>query len=169
MLSVGRSHYLKNLTMTMDAWRTLGDRQPTFWMFGIEPQVAEGIKNTKYYYKPSDEEVNKLYNKTTVFVQTSRHEGFCLPVLEAMAAGAPVICTDAHGNADFCVDEENCLMIEHDDVVNLKKQIKRLFSDTKLQEKLRREGYKTAYQYSWPVVMDKLEKFFGNITPKNKK
>ena len=38
-----------------------------------------------------------------MFVQTSRHEGFCLPPLEAMAAGAPVVCTDAHGNRDFCV------------------------------------------------------------------
>ena len=45
-----------------------------------------------------------------MFVQTSRHEGFCLPVLEAMAAGAPVVCTDADGNRDFCRDGENCLM-----------------------------------------------------------
>ncbi len=163
MLSVGRSHYLKNLTMTMDAWKEIKDKQPTFWMFGIEPQVADGIQNTKYYYKPTDEGVNELYNKATIFVQTSRHEGFCLPVLEAMAAGAPVICTDAHGNADFCVDGENCLMIEHDDVNNLKRQIKKLFSDKKLQEKLRKSGYKTAQQYSWPVIMKKLTNFFDNI------
>ena len=59
---------------------------------------------------PSDAEVNELLNTATVFVQTSRHEGFCLPVLEAMATGIPVVCTDAHGNRDFCRDGENCLM-----------------------------------------------------------
>ena len=38
------------------------------------------------------------------------HEGFCLPALESMATGGAVVCTDAHGNRDFCVDGENCLM-----------------------------------------------------------
>ena len=45
-----------------------------------------------------------------MFVQTSVHEGFCLPALEAMAAGCAVVCTDAHGNVDFCHHEQNCLM-----------------------------------------------------------
>ena len=31
-----------------------------------------------------------------------------------MAAGAPVVCTDANGNRDFCRHEENCLMVEAD-------------------------------------------------------
>ena len=50
--------------------------------------------------------------EATVFVQTSTHEGFALPPLESMATGGAVVCTDAHGNRDFCVDGENCLMPE---------------------------------------------------------
>ena len=57
---------------------------------------------------------HELFNQATVFVQTSTHEGFCLPPLEAMATGGAVVCTDAHGNRDFCVDGENCLMPEPD-------------------------------------------------------
>ena len=34
-----------------------------------------------------DQDVNELLNEATVFVQTSTHEGFCLPPLEAMATG----------------------------------------------------------------------------------
>ena len=49
-----------------------------------------------------------------MFVQTSTHEGFALPPLESMATGGAVVCTDAHGNRDFCVDGENCLMPEPD-------------------------------------------------------
>ena len=56
----------------------------------------------RYVTSPSDEEVNELFNQATVFVQTSTHEGFCLPPLEAMATGGAVVCTDAHGNRDFC-------------------------------------------------------------------
>ena len=64
----------------------------------------------RYVSEPTDEEVNALMAGATVFVQTSTHEGFCLPPLEAMASGTPVVCTDAHGNRDFCRDGENCLM-----------------------------------------------------------
>lgn len=164
MLSLGRSHYLKNLPMTMDAWRSIKENQPTLWMFGIEPKLSDGLDNIEYFLKPSDEEVNTLYNKCTVFVQTSRHEGFCLPVLEAMAAGAPVICTDAHGNADFCEHERNCLMVSQDDPEDLRETLERLFSDTDLQERLRQEGYKTADEYAWDSVMKMLTGFFERVS-----
>ena len=66
----------------------------------------------RYVESPDDEQVNELFCQATVFVQTSVHEGFALPPLEAMATGAAVVCTDAHGNRDFCVDGVNCLMPE---------------------------------------------------------
>ena len=72
-------------------------------MFGIEPELGPQHGAT-YVERPSDEGVNELFNQATVFVQTSTHEGFCLPPLEAMATGGAVVCTDAHGNRDFCVD-----------------------------------------------------------------
>ncbi len=56
----------------------------------------------RYVDAPDDEQVSELFNQATVFVQTSTHEGFALPPLEAMATGAAVVCTDAHGNRDFC-------------------------------------------------------------------
>ncbi len=109
LLALGRSHPLKNLPLTLAAWRRLPEPRPELCLFGIEPELARepGIR---YVTAPSDEEVNELLNQATVFVQTSLHEGFCLPILESMATGGAVVCTDAHGNRDFCIDEQNCLM-----------------------------------------------------------
>ncbi len=108
VLALGRSNPLKNLPLTLEAWRRLPEPRPELCLFGIEPELASepGIR---YVTSPSDEEVNGLLNQATVFLQTSTHEGFCLPVLEAMATGGAVVCTDAHGNRDFC-DDGNCLM-----------------------------------------------------------
>ena len=164
LLSLGRSHYLKNLPMTLDAWKAMGEERPRLWMFGIEPSLAEDLEKAEYFVKPSDEEVNQLYNGATVFVQSSRHEGFCLPVLEAMAAGAPVICTDAHGNADFCEHERNCLMVNQEDPEDLRAALVRLFGDPELQERLRREGYRTAAEYTWDRVMEQMLDFFESIS-----
>ena len=113
ILALGRTNPLKNLPLTIEAWRRLPEPRPELCLFGIEPEVATepGIR---YVTAPSDEEVNALFNEATVFVQTSVHEGFCLPPLESMATGGAVVCTDAHGNRDFCADGENCLMPEPD-------------------------------------------------------
>jgi GT2 family glycosyltransferase len=166
VLALGRSNPLKNLPLTIDAWRSLASPRPELCMFGIEPELAheEGMR---YVRSPSDEQVNELFNQASVFVQTSTHEGFALPPLEAMATGAPVVCTDAHGNRDFCIDGENCLMPEPTpDSVSA--AIGLLLENEALREKLGLAGIRTAEEYAWSKRIDKLEKYLETVsTPRS--
>lgn len=157
VLALGRTHPLKNFPLTLAAWRALGSARPELRLFGIEPELATepGIV---YEQAPSDERVSELMREATVFVQTSKHEGFCLPALEAMASGAAVVATDAHGNRDFCRDGENCLMpsARVDDVRNA---IARLLADPPLRQRLGTAGVATAAEYAWERRIDALEQF----------
>ena len=83
-----------------------------------------------------------------MFLQTSAHEGFCLPILESMATGGAVVCTDAHGNRDFCVDGENCLMPEASPAA-VAASISRLLADSALRSRLGQAGIATAAAYAW--------------------
>ncbi|HEX8052479.1 MAG TPA: glycosyltransferase [Thermoleophilaceae bacterium] len=163
VLTLGRSNPLKNLDLTLDAWSSMPNGRPELWMFGIEPELGER-PGARYFVRPSDAEVNDLMNRTTALVQTSRHEGFCLPLLEAMAAGAPVVCTDAHGNRDFCRDGDNCLMV-HDDPASVRAALERLMRDRQLRERLSAEGRRTAERYAWPGLIDQVERFFEDVAP----
>lgn len=163
LLAVGRTFFQKNFDMTLNGWKLLGNKRPDMLLYGAEPEMARLDPKITYIEKPSNEEVNKLFNKATVFVQTSRHEGFCLPLLEAMAAGCPVICTDSHGNRDFCIENKNCLMVEQDDTEGLKEAITKIFNDTVLRQRLSAEGIKTAKKFRWPVIMDQSEKFYRKV------
>ncbi len=163
LLGVGRRFFQKNFMFTFNAWKALAAKRPRFWLFGVEPEMAKLDSQITYFTEPSNEAVNELYNQATVFVQTSRHEGFSLPILEAMAAGCPVVCTDAHGNRDFCVDGKNCLMVEHDDVPALQAQLAKLFSNEALRIKLAKAASETARAYRWDVIMDQVEKFYKDI------
>jgi GT2 family glycosyltransferase len=161
LLAIGRSNPLKNLPLTLAAWRGLTPHRPELRMFGIEPELASE-PGTSYETAPDDERVNELFNEATVFVQTSTHEGFALPPLEAMATGAAVVCTDAHGNRDFCRDGENCLMPapEPDSVTAA---IARLIDDPELRERLGRAGIETAADYAWERRIDALEAFYERV------
>ncbi|HEV7528614.1 MAG TPA: glycosyltransferase [Solirubrobacteraceae bacterium] len=159
VLALGRTNPLKNLPLTLAAWRMLKPR-PELCLFGIEPELArDGVR---YVNTPSDEQVNELFCQTTVFVQTSVHEGFALPPLEAMATGAAVVCTDAHGNRDFCVDGVNCLMPEANSAA-VGAALARLLDDRELREELGRAGIETVQDYAWERRIDALERFFERV------
>jgi GT2 family glycosyltransferase/glycosyltransferase involved in cell wall biosynthesis len=166
VLALGRTNPLKNLPLTIEAWRALGERpeleQPAeLCMFGIEPELASE-PGMRYVESPSDEGVNELFNEATVFVQTSTHEGFCLPPLEAMATGGAVVCTDAHGNRDFCVDGENCLMPAPDSA-SVTAALARVLGDAELRERLGRAGEETAKHYAWELRIDALVAFLEEL------
>lgn len=162
VLALGRGNPLKNLPLTIDSWKALRDPKPELCMFGIEPEVTPKDPRARYVERPSDEGVNELFCQATVFVQTSTHEGFCLPPLEAMATGGAVVCTDAHGNRDFCVDGENCLMPEPNQAA-VTAAIQRLIDDPELRRKLGENGIKTAAPYAWEQRIDELEKFYEGL------
>src|SRR5439155_2567279 len=58
LLALGRSNPLKNLALTLAAWRALDDPRPELCLFGIEPTVAEG--GVRYVEAPGDEQINEL-------------------------------------------------------------------------------------------------------------
>ena len=159
VLAIGRSNPLKNLPLTLQAWRSLPEPRPELCLFGIEPELAPDEPGISYVTGPSDEEVNRLLNQATLFLQTSDHEGFCLPVLEAMATGCPVVCTDAHGNRDYCENGRNCLMPEAN-ADSVAGAISRLITDDELRERVGHAGIQTAGQYGWSERIDALEQFF---------
>jgi GT2 family glycosyltransferase/glycosyltransferase involved in cell wall biosynthesis len=165
VLALGRTNPLKNLPLTIEAWRALPEPRPELCMFGIEPELAtdEGMR---YIEQPTDEQVGELFSQATVFIQTSTHEGFCLPALESMATGGAVVCTDAHGNRDFCTDGENCLMPEATKEA-VSAALARLLGDPELRERVGRAGMATAAEYAWERRIDALEGFLEEVaTPR---
>lgn len=75
--------------------------------FGKKLPVYVNTTGIKY------NEVIELYNESNAFVIPSRAEGYCRPLLEAMASNLPVITTNYGGQTDF-VNNENGYLIDYD-------------------------------------------------------
>lgn len=97
-----------------------------------------------------DADLPALYQGAKLFVFPSRYEGFGLPVLEAMAAGTPVLTTDT-GSLKELVSPDTAVVIPRTALSSqaLKEAWQKLLWDEKLQATLRERGKKMAQSFTW--------------------
>jgi glycosyltransferase involved in cell wall biosynthesis len=88
-----------------------------------------------------------LYQAATVFCYPSRYEGFGLPVLEAMAAGTPVVAANATSVTEVAGDA--CELVPPDDEEALAAALTRLMTDDGRRADLRQRGRERARCFTW--------------------
>jgi glycosyltransferase involved in cell wall biosynthesis len=95
----------------------------------------------------SSAELDDLYRVADCFVFPSLHEGFGLPVLEAMARGVPVATSGRASLAEVAGDA--ALSFDPEDELAIAGAIETLLSDAALRERLRAAGRARAAEYTW--------------------
>ncbi|MCU0519132.1 MAG: glycosyltransferase family 4 protein [Anaerolineae bacterium] len=159
ILYVGTIEPRKNLERLLQAWAPLYQARacPPLvivgkrgWLsdgFFAALQVCparEGVILTGYV---QDVDLPSIYSGATVFVFPSLYEGFGLPPLEAMACGAPVICSDASSLPEVVGDAG--MLVDPLDVDALQQALGRLSADAELQQTLRAQGLVRSADFSW--------------------
>jgi glycosyltransferase involved in cell wall biosynthesis len=97
-----------------------------------------------------DEDLSAIYTGAQAFVLPSLYEGFGLPVLEAMACGAPVACSNTSSLPEIAGDV--ALFFDPHDVSAIVNILRRLLSDADLRKFLRQRGLEQAAMFSWNRV-----------------
>jgi glycosyltransferase involved in cell wall biosynthesis len=95
------------------------------------------------------EKVAQLMAAANVFVLPSKMESFGLTLLEASAAGVPVVCANAGGVPEVFQDGFNGLLYPPGDDDAMAKAIIRLLQDSKLAHKISVNAVDTANQFTW--------------------
>jgi len=95
----------------------------------------------------SAEELEGLWALARAFVFPSLYEGFGLPVLEAMARGVPVACSNASSLPEVAGDA--ALLFDPYDEAAIAEALRRLLDDTTLREQLRVHGLARAGEFTW--------------------
>jgi glycosyltransferase involved in cell wall biosynthesis len=180
VLHVGTLFYRKNIPVLLRAVGrmrdagTWGDRQLV--LGGAE---MPGLRGAEDIYKTIDELKLKdivvltgrvpgehlagLYAGAEVLVMPSLYEGFGFPVVEAMACGTPVLCSNVSslpevaGMAAITFDPENDAA--------LAVHLERVLSDSKLREEMRHKGIEQARAFTWQRAAEQTEAIYRQIVP----
>ena len=95
----------------------------------------------------SDGDLLALYNLAEVFALPSLWEGFGLPVLEAMACGAPVIASNTSSLPEIV--GEAGILVDPLRVEDWAQALRRVLKDASLRSELRRKGLERVKHFSW--------------------
>lgn len=111
-------------------------------------------------------DVHELLEIMDVFCLTSLKEGLPISLIEAMAAGLPVIGTNVEGIRDVIVPNQNGLLVELGDIEGLTNALLSLLEHPEYRERLGQAARKTAEQkYSLDRCVTEYEKLFLSALP----
>lgn len=108
------------------------------------------------------------YAAADVFVLPSMfQETFGLVILEAFAAGIPVIGARSGGVPELVENDRTGLLVDQGDVDGLYRAMRRLLLDRALRERLGAEARQTAVKMSWDNTVDRLERIYEEVLSSN--
>ena len=149
----------KNHVTLIKAFVRLADKNPEAQLVftgtpgKAELQVRKEIEKSGFKERihlkgrVSSQEMKEILDSASIMAFPSTYEGFGIPVLEAMAAGIPVVA--ARGTPASSLLGENSLTVKHDDDDAWSSALNKLLSDRELRNRLILEGFKQAKKYTY--------------------
>jgi phosphatidylinositol alpha-mannosyltransferase len=174
ILFVGRLEDRKGLPHLLKAFRLV--RKSGFecrlLVVGSGPQEREarryvmtrGLQNVEFLGRVSDAEKAQLFKTADVFVSPATgRESFGIVLLEAMAAGTPIVCSDIHGYKGVVQRGRQAILVPPRDAKALAAGISELLANPALRESMGAAGLERAAQFSWEHVTARVEAYYGFV------
>lgn len=188
-LSVGRNHPQKDYPTLFKAARKLLKTDPNFHLLivgrdtaKLENSVSEHglsgrvllrqVGSVEGVTELPSQELLEMYLASDVFVMPSLMEGFSSALLEAMAAGLPVITTDAPGCREFVRSGKDAVVVPVSDPDALADAMHRMIDGSDFRADFVGRSRERAAEFDWPRVVTAYENLYRQLivrqlAPKN--
>ncbi len=156
ILYFGSCHKRKNVETLIRAYAKLHETIQSEYKLVITNPVEDttdcvndcGISDYVHYIEAIPEaDKPAIYQMASVSVWPSLYEGFGLPVLEAMASGVPVICSNVTSMPEVAGDA--AILVDPLDASGMAREIERVLTDSELRKELIAKGYENIKRFSW--------------------
>jgi len=165
---------LYNIECVLKAFRLIQNRFPAavLTVLGSGSQELHlktltetlGLQNVRFTGRVDRDTIPQYYAKHDIMLNASNIDNMPLSILEAFAAGIPVVSTEAGGIPSMIKDRVTGMLVKLDDHESLAMRAIELLDDQALTQNIVRHAYdECASKYSWGIIGDKWLKSYGII------
>lgn len=171
VLSVGRldAWYVKGFDLLAAAWNKVAPQHPDWKLRIVGHGSDEIVATLKSWFNdsktieivPYTSNPKALYEEASIYVLSSRYEGWGLVLVEAMSQGCASIACDFRGRqSEIVTDGENGLICETDNADALADKINRLIEDEPLRNRLQWAAPQSVERFTEVNVAKRLDELF---------
>lgn len=174
---LGRFEYQKGLDRMLEAWKIVIEKRKdwTLKLVGegsLEDDLRKkskkiGIDNHVIFI-PATKNVVPEYTESSIFLFTSRYEGFGLVLVEAMQCGLPCVSFDCpYGPSDIIDDGENGYLVENGNIEKFANRVLKLIENDELRKKMGAAAIEKSKQYLPEKIMPQWMELFKQLKNEN--
>lgn len=172
VIAVGRYTYQKGFDLLVKAWKDVAEKHPG-WILKIYgggdksslKSLIEsyGLEKSCFPESPVSDIMNK-YAESSIFVLSSRYEGFGMVIAEAMECGVPPVSFACpSGPKDIIKDEEDGLLVEPEDVGQLSREICYLIENEDIRKQMGRKAHENVQRFKLDLIMKQWDDIFQSL------
>jgi glycosyltransferase involved in cell wall biosynthesis len=171
VLHVGAIQHRKNVQRLVEAFESVGVSDWRLVLAGSygygAAQILERISSSPARSRidvtgfVSEDRLSDLYSVASIFAFPSLDEGFGMPVLEAMSAGVPVICSNTSALPEVAGDA--ALLVDPSSLEEIAYSLGKLINDADLRDELRQKGLRRAEEFTWEKAVEKTWRVYQDL------
>jgi glycosyltransferase involved in cell wall biosynthesis len=171
VLCVGSNQRRKNLAILPDVFELALVHLEKLTFIRVGPRLEASIRSRLKAYEPrlqivelsdlSEEKLISVYRRADVLFFPSILEGFGFPTVEAMAAGTPVVASNATAMPE--INGDAALYFQPTDPTKAAELLVRVLNDPQLAEELRKKGKKQALELDWKCHFKQLCDYYRAV------
>ena len=177
VITIGRYAYQKGYDLLIQAWAEV-EKHYTDWTLEIygmgdfspyrQMMMDLGIDTNRCILNGPVDDVGQVYKDSSIFVLSSRFEGFGLVLVEAMASGLSVVSFDCPAGPDEIItDGYDGLLVPSGDVKVLAQKLMFLMADEGLRKRLSQNACQSAQRYEMNLIAGKWVDLFNKLMAKS--
>ncbi len=173
VLAVGKQSFQKGYDRLLKSWKLVAKKHSD-WILDIYGTIDAkeklddlayelGITSSVNFYAPV-KDIGSKYQDASIYVMSSRYEGFGMVLIEAMAYGVPCVSFDCpYGPSDIIENNDNGFLIENGDTNTLGEKIITLIEDDNKRSQMGIAARKSIDQFKPQYIVSKWDNLFKKI------
>lgn len=172
VISAGRYMTEKGFDRLLSAWHLLPESYNdwSLYIFGNEDRtpyqhIVDSYRlSDKVHLMPATNNIADEFSMSSLYVMTSRYEGFGLVLAEAMSCGLPCIAFDCpYGPREIITNGDDGILVKDGDIEELATQMQLLMSNADLRKTMGEKAIKNIGRYNPERIMDQWDNLLNSI------